>query len=61
MADGSEHVGEEAGRTADRVVDLADHPLVYALAITLMVIAMMALLYYLFVRLGLDGPASLIR
>lgn len=55
----AEGVAEETGRTAGRLVDIADHPLLFALAITFMVISMSALLYWGFVRLGWTGPASL--
>jgi hypothetical protein len=60
MAEGEE-AGGEIGRGMGRIVDLADHPLLFALSITLMVIAMSALLYWLFERLGLPGPATLFR
>lgn len=54
-------VGEEVGREAGRVVDIADHPLLYALAITFMVISLASFLYWGFSHLGWTGPASLFK
>ena len=45
----------------DRFIELIDHPLVFALAITMMVVPMMALLTALFKYLGWSGPASLVQ
>lgn len=50
--------GEGAPR---RAVDVADHWLLYAISITLMVVAMSALMYWGFQKLGWTGPASLFR
>lgn len=52
---------EEVGGRAGRVIDLADHPLLYALALTLIVVAMINILYYLAVRLGWTGVAAFFR
>ena len=46
---------------ARRAVDSADHWLLYAISITLMVVAISALAYWGFERLGWTGPASLFR
>lgn len=44
-----------------RFIELIDHPLVFALAITLMVVPIMALLTVAFKALGWPGPASLVQ
>jgi len=53
--------GEKAGKGVGHVLDLADHPLLFAFAITLMVVPMMALLTALFAYLGWDGPRALVQ
>ncbi len=53
--------GEGAARSAGRLIEIADHPLLYALAITFLVISMSALMYWGFVQLGWTGPASLFK
>lgn len=50
--------GEGGGRLSG-FLDTIDHPLIFALAITLLVIPMMALLTALFKWLGWSGPARL--
>jgi hypothetical protein len=60
MAEGEGPV-EPVGGTIERVVNLADHPLLLLLALTLGVFALGGLLYYLFVALGWSGPASIFR
>lgn len=59
MADGEGAEGVE--RAASRAVNIMDHPLLYAVAITFMVIALSAFFYWGFVKLGWSGPASLFR
>lgn len=44
-----------------RFVELIDHPLVFAIAITLIVVPTMALLTALFKFLGWPGPAALVQ
>lgn len=44
-----------------RFIELIDHPLVFAFAVTLMVVPMMALMTALFKFLGWPGPASLVQ
>lgn len=58
MADGE---GESVGSKAGRFIDVADHPILYMLAVTLFVVAFMNILYYAFVQLGWTGPASLFK
>ncbi len=53
--------GEKVGGRLGRVVDIIDHPIVFALAITLMVVPIMALLTVLFTWAGLPGPRSLVQ
>jgi O-antigen/teichoic acid export membrane protein len=53
--------GEKVGGKIGRYLDLADHPLMFALSITLIVIPMMALLTALFKYLNWPGPASLVQ
>jgi len=53
--------GEKVGGKMGHYVDLADHPLVFAMSITFMVIAMSALLNYGFTELGWPGPAGLFK
>ena len=60
MAEGEGPV-EPVASTAERIINLADHPLLLLLAITLGVVAISGLLYYLFVALGWTGPASVFR
>lgn len=50
-----------AGGKVGRLVELLDHPLLFALAITMMVVPMMALLTALFKYLGWAGPAALVQ
>lgn len=45
----------------NRFIELIDHPLVFAFAVTLMVVPMMALMTALFKYLGWSGPASLVQ
>jgi hypothetical protein len=47
--------------TVNNAIEVLDHPLVFALAITLMVVPIMALLTALFKYLGWSGPASLVQ
>lgn len=42
-------------------LDTIDHPLVFALAITFMVVPIMALMTVLFKYLNMPGPASLFQ
>lgn len=58
MAEGG---GTPPARAVERFIELIDHPLVFAIAITLMVVPMMALLTALFKYLGWSGPASLMQ
>lgn len=51
--------GESVGKGVGHVIDLADHPLLFAFSITLMVIPMMALMTVLFAYLGMPGPQAL--
>lgn len=53
--------GEKASGKMSRIVELIDHPLLFALAMTLMVVPMMALLTALFKYLGWAGPAALVQ
>lgn len=53
--------GEKTGGKVGHVLDLADHPLMFAFAITLMVVPMMALLTSLFAYLGWAGPQALMQ
>ena len=53
--------GEKAGSKLGKVVDLADNPLVFAFAMPLLIIPMMALLTALFAWLGWDGPRALVQ
>ena len=53
--------GERVSGKMGRIVELMDHPLLFALAITLMVVPMMALLTALFKWLGWAGPAALVQ
>lgn len=53
--------GEKVGAKAGRFVDLADHPLMFAMSITFIVIAMSALLNWGFTALGWPGPAGLFK
>lgn len=43
------------------IVDTFDHPLIFAIAITFLVVPIMALLTCLFKFLGWPGPASLFQ
>jgi hypothetical protein len=61
MAEAEDRPVEPIGSTAERIINLADHPLLLLFAITIGVIALSGLLYYLFVALGWSGPASIIR
>ncbi len=45
----------------NRAIEIVDHPLVFGIAITLMVVPIMALLTVLFKFLGWSGPASLVQ
>jgi hypothetical protein len=47
--------------SVNRAIEIIDHPLVFAIAITLMVVPTMALLTALFKWLGWSGPASLVQ
>ena len=58
MAEGE---AESAERAGGRIVNILDHPLLYALAITFLVISLSAFLYWGFLKLGWTGPASLFR
>ena len=53
--------GEGVERAGGRIVNILDHPLLYALAITFLVISLSAFLYWGFLKLGWSGPASLFR
>lgn len=53
-------MAEGEGETR-RAADIADHWLLYGVAITLMVVSMSALMYWGFLKLGWTGPASLFR
>lgn len=53
--------GESVTRGANHLIELADHPLLFAFAITLMVVPMMALMTALFKWLGWAGPAALVQ
>jgi hypothetical protein len=52
--------GKVTGKMS-RFVELVDHPLLFAFAITLMVVPMMALMTSLFKWLGWAGPAALVQ
>lgn len=52
---------EPVASTAERIINAADHPILLLFAITLGVVAISGLLYYLFVALGWTGPASIFR
>ncbi len=56
MAEGTTPTG-----AVSRFVEMIDHPLVFALAVTFMVVPMMALMTALFKFLGWPGPASLVQ
>lgn len=43
------------------VLDRADHPLLFAFALVLMLVPMMAMVQALFAYLGWSGPASLFK
>lgn len=58
MAEGE---GKSPAGAVNRFIELIDHPLVFALAITLMVVPIMALLTVGFKALGWAGPASLVQ
>lgn len=58
MAEGE---GERVTSKASHLLELADHPLLFALAMTMMVVPMMALLTALFKWLGWSGPAALVQ
>jgi hypothetical protein len=47
--------------SVNRAIEIVDHPLVFALAITLMVVPIMAMLTVFFKYLGWSGPASLVQ
>lgn len=49
------------GERINDFIELIDHPLVFALAVTLMVVPMMALLTGLFTYLNMPGPRSLVQ
>lgn len=51
--------GGGGGSRLNSMLEVADHPLVFSLAITFMVIFWMAMLTFLFQYLGWTGPASL--
>lgn len=51
--------GEKTGRGVGHILDLADHPLLFAFAMVLMIVPMMALAHSLFAFLGWTGPAAL--
>lgn len=53
-------MADVGGRVND-FIELIDHPLVFALAVTLMVVPMMALLTALFTYLQMPGPRSLVQ
>lgn len=53
--------GEKVGGKVGHYLDLADHPLLFAIAITMMVVPMMALLSFGFASLGWTGPAALFK
>lgn len=58
MAEGE---GEAAGSRAGRLIDVVDHPLLFMLATTLFVVAFINILYYLCIKAGWTGPASLFK
>ena len=53
--------GEGGGGKLNRFIEIIDHPIIFALAITFVVVPMMALLTCLFKFLGMPGPASLFQ
>lgn len=55
MAGEAEKVGSKAGH----ILDLADHPLLFAFALVLMIVPMMAMAHAAFAFMGWNGPASL--
>jgi hypothetical protein len=57
----SEGTAERTAGGVGKWIDVADHPILYMIAVTLFVVAFMNLFYYAFVQLGWNGPASLFK
>lgn len=47
--------------TKDKVVEAADHPLIFAFAIVMLIVPSMAFLNWAFAAIGWSGPASLFK
>lgn len=58
MAEGE---AERVGGRLGKYLDLADHPLVFAIAMLFMLVPLMALFNALFAWLGWTGPAGLFK
>ena len=54
-------VGERLGGRLGRTIDILDHPLLFAFAMTLIVFAMANLIYFFAIWLGVPGIAQLFR
>ncbi|MGH8397481.1 MAG: hypothetical protein ACRETA_04460 [Gammaproteobacteria bacterium] len=53
--------GEKVGGKIGHYIDLADHPLVFAVAMCFVIFPIAALLNWGFTELGWPGPASLFK
>ena len=53
--------GEKVGSKLGKWADIADHPIVFAFALTLLIVPMMALMKVLFAYLGMPGPQALVK
>lgn len=53
--------GEKVGGKVGKYVDLADHPLIFAISLAFVIVPIMALLNWGFTELGWPGPASLFK
>lgn len=52
---------ERATGSVGKIIDIADHPILFMIATTLFVVVFINLFYYFFVQLGWTGPASLFK
>lgn len=52
---------EKAGKATGKWIDLADHPLIFAIALAMVIVPIMALLNWGFTELNMPGPASLFK
>lgn len=53
--------GEKVGKSAGHMVDLLDHPLIFAISLVFVIVPIMALMNWGFTAAGLPGPAGLFK